>query len=312
MADYCIRLRLRSPLATPLHSGTLFGHLCWVLRYRDGETALNEWLAELPESPLLLSDAFPAGYLPRPLLAPGLRPTQLQGESRGVFRRRLEEDKRLRKTAWISVEDFLTLRNGLNEERLLALLGESSLPQGRKIPLRVAHNTIDRHTGTTPDSGGLYFMDEDWHDAAASEFEVYVKTELALEALQDLFSRVGELGFGRDASLGRGQFKAGVAPADRRLFDADGNRLLSLSHGLLSANMATPYYRLHTHYGKLSGLYAGSARSPFKHPLLLIPPGATFAPQDPGPFGALLRNVHPHHPEICHNAWHLCLPFPAV
>jgi hypothetical protein len=31
-----------------------------------------------------------------------------------------------------------------------------------------------------------------------------------------------------------------------------------------------------------------------------------------GPYGALLRGVHPHHPEIVHNAWHLCVPFAAA
>ena len=71
MADYRVRLTLRGPLATPLHSGTLFGHLCWAWHYRDGETGLGRWLEGLADDPLLISDAFPAGYLPRPLLAPG-------------------------------------------------------------------------------------------------------------------------------------------------------------------------------------------------------------------------------------------------
>jgi CRISPR-associated protein Csm4 len=100
-----------------------------------------------------------------------------------------------------------------------------------------------------------------------------------------------------------------VEPADPRLIDHDGNRRLSLSHGVLTPNMAAPFYKLHTHYGKLGGLYAGGERSPFKHPLLLTRPGATFSPTDAGPFGALLADAHPHHPEIRQNAWHLCLPF---
>lgn len=277
------------------------------------------------ESPLLLSDALPRDHLPRPLLQPGDRPEQAAGESRQAFLHRLQLDKKLRKTAFVSVTDFVELRAGLSETSLQARLrqraaererAERARPRQRSRPLsltvRQAHNTIDRLTGTTPEVGGLYFVDEEWRRDAATEMDVYAQGEIGDEGLQALLDTVGEFGFGRDANLGRGRFAATVEPADPRLFAHDGNRLLSLSHGVLTDNMAAPFYKLHTHYGKLGGLYAGGERSPFKHPLLLARPGATFSPADAGPFGALLAGVHPHHPEICQNAWHLCLPFAAA
>lgn len=321
MPAYRIRLRLGGPLATPLHSGTLFGHLCWAKRLRDSETALVAWLAALPESPFLLSDALPRDQLPRPLLQPADRPEPAMGQSRQDFLKRLEDDKTLRKTAFISISDFLELRTACSETRLLARLRQrmkdpSSTQPRRKtqatvVTVRQAHNTIDRLTGTTPETGGLYFMDEDWRQDAAAEFDVYAATEIAQTELQGLFDTVGEFGYGRDANLGRGRFTATVAPMDARLLAHDGNRQLSLSHGTITANMAVPFYKLHTHYGKLGGFYAGGERSPFKRPLLLTRPGATFSPADTGPFGALLADTHPHHPEIRQNAWHFCLPFTA-
>jgi CRISPR-associated protein Csm4 len=325
MPAYRIRLRLQGPLATPLHSGTLFGHLCWAKRLREGEAALTSWLAALPESPLLLSDALPRDCLPRPLLQPGDRPEPATGESRQDFLQRLQQDKKLRKTAFIPVADFLELRGGLSEAGLLDRLRrraaepeQAELAPARRrfrplsVIVRQPHNTIDRLTGTTPEAGGLYFMDEEWRRDAAAELDVYAAGEIACVELQALFDTVGEFGFGRDANLGRGRFAATVELADSRLFAHDGNRWLSLSHGVLTANMVAPFYKLHTHYGKLGGLYAGGERSPFKHPLLLTRPGATFSPTDAGPFGALLAGVHPHHPEIRQNAWHLGLPFTAV
>lgn len=275
MPTYRIRLRLHGPLATPLHSGTLFGHLCWAKRLREGDAALTAWLAALPESPLLLSDALPRDHLPRPLLQPGDRPEPAASESRWDFLQRLQQDKKLRKTAFISVADFLELRLGLGEAGLLARLRKQAAereqiikraqPPRRSHPLsltvRQAHNTIDRLTGTTPETGGLYFMDEEWRRDEAAEMDVYAAGEITLENLQALFNTVGEFGFGRDANLGRGRFTATVEPADPRLFAHDGNRRLSLSHGVLTANMAAPFYKLHTHYGKLGGLYAsGSGR----------------------------------------------------
>ena len=319
MPAYRIRLRLQGPLATPLHSGTLFGHLCWAKRLRESDAALTAWLTALPESPLLLSDALPHDQLPRPLLQPGDRPEPAAGESRQAFL------PRLRKTVFIPVVDFLELHAGLSEASMLARLRqraaeqeqtECAQPRRQSRPLsltvRQPHNTIDRLTGTTPETGGLYFMDEEWRRDAAADMDVYALSEIGGEELQALFDAVGEFGFGRDANLGRGRFSATVAPADPRLFDHDGNRRLSLSHGVLTPNMAAPFYKLHTHYGKLGGLYAGGERSPFKYPLLLTRPGATFSPADAGPFGILLAGTHPHHPEICQNAWHLSLPFTAA
>jgi CRISPR-associated protein Csm4 len=217
------------------------------------------------------------------------------------------------------VTDFLELRACLNEMRLLEQLavtqGEAETQetpgQGRRKRVQVAHHTINRLTGTAPEAGGLYFTDEDWSTGKACELDVYVITAMNAAAVQALFTQVGEFGYGRDANLGRGRFTAEVETAKPDLFDYTGNRLLSLSHGMVSTNMAETFYRLHTHYGKLGGLYAGSAY-PFKYPLLLARPGATFRPLDRGPFGKLLSGIHPRHPQICHNAWHLCLPFTAA
>ncbi len=306
MADFRLRLTLTSPLATPPHSGTLFGHLCWIKRYRDGEQALGDWLAEQVEQPLLLSDALPADHLPRPLLGPMGRPEQRADESRTEFIGRLQQGKNQRKHGWLTLADFITLRDGLNEARLVPQLTH---PPGSVRQVRQAHNTINRLTGTTPASGGLYFMPDDWYDDQAAALDVYVRSTLNAATLGDWFSQVGEFGFGRDANLGRGCFRVTVEPADPRLFDYNGNRLLSLSHGTLTGNMAGCRYKLHTHYGKLGGLYAGGSRSPFKYPLTLTQPGLTFSPADDGPYGELLQAVHPHHPQVCQHAFHLCLPY---
>lgn len=316
MADYRVHLTLRGPLATPLHSGTLFGHLCWAFRYQQGEAALTRWLAELPAAPLLLSDAFPTDQLPRPRLAPADRPAEQLGESRADFVNRMQHYKRLRKATWLTVADFLALRDQLNETHLLQRLAATAAvqppptaPRPETQHRRQAHNTIDRLTGTTPETGGLYFMDETWSNAAAAERDVYVRSEFTADQLQALFTQVGEFGFGRDATLGRGQFTVRIKTADPRLFAYQGNRLLSLSHGTLTANMAAPRYQRHTHFGKVGGLYGGGVMSPFKYPLGLLRPGATFSPTDDGPYGELLTGVHPDDSTICQHAWHLCLPF---
>lgn len=69
-----VRFRPASFMGTPLQADTIFGHFCWAIRYREGESALSDFLAAYDEGapPLLLSDGFPvvggSYYIPRPTL----------------------------------------------------------------------------------------------------------------------------------------------------------------------------------------------------------------------------------------------------
>jgi CRISPR-associated protein Csm4 len=311
MAVYRLRLTLESPIATPLHSGTLFGHLCWAWRELEpeGGPTLAEWLDNLPEEPFLISDGFPAGLLPRPLLEPRLRPAPpTEPEARKEFFAKLKDRK---KAPWIRVEDFLKLRNDMND----GTLAQAEIPDGAGGLCKHTspHNRIDRLSGHTLEEGGLFFLTESWpHPEQAPVWEVYAQTSLPAGRLGDLFAHVGRTGYGRDATWGRGRFSVEVEEADPRLFDFAGNRRMSLSHGALSENMRDPRYRIACHIGRLGNLYARSDR-PFKYPLMLIAPGATFEPAGDGPFGALLDRVTGFEPEpgvrIRHNAWHLTVGY---
>lgn len=314
-ATYRIRFRLASPLATPLHSGTLFGNLCWAWRYLYGEASLAEWLCSLPEDPFLISDGFPAGMLPRPLLKPARQRAQTLKE--------IQDYKKLKKRKLIPREVFLELRGRLSEEALLGRLREIEEKeeelrkrrtpheleqQGRESWVRVPHNRIHRITGRTPDEGGLFFTEELWTTGLRQYRDVYVRTSLPEEKLGELFRQVARWGYGKDATWGRGRFDGiELFREDGGLFDGQGSRAMSLSHGSLTANMARPRYQLETHYGRLGGVYS-STSSPFKYPLLLLKPGSTFD-AGPGPFGELLREVHPSMPAVRHNAWHLFVTF---
>lgn len=300
-STYRIRLTLDGPLATPLVSGTIFGHLCWTWRQVRGEPDLTAWLEGLAAEPFLVSDGLPAGFLPRPLL----RPTKHEDAE---TLEQLNEAKRRKKLAFVPVEAFLALRESLAGRKLTERLAKDPDPL---LDWRVPHNTIDRHTGTTPKTGGLYFSDELWpKEQASSEWDVYVQTALDAGRLEELFGSTGKFGFGRDASSGRGRFRAKVEPALAGLFKFRGTHRLSLSHGSLTANMTEPRYRLHTHYGRLGSMYATEG-SPFKYPLTLLRPGATFRATDAGPYGKLLGGVHPEarYAHVRHNAWHLTIPY---
>ena len=67
------RLRPLAAWATPWHADSLFGALCWELGRNAGEAALVQTLQKFRHGPppFIISDAFPADALPRPLA--GLR-----------------------------------------------------------------------------------------------------------------------------------------------------------------------------------------------------------------------------------------------
>ncbi len=72
MKTYRLTLAPRSSFVTPLQSDTLFGHLCWAMRNRDGPERLTGFLDDFRGNspPLLIYDALPEGRLPAPLLPP--------------------------------------------------------------------------------------------------------------------------------------------------------------------------------------------------------------------------------------------------
>lgn len=69
MKAYRLNITPRSPLGSPLQTDTLFGHLCWALRYTQGEPRLRDFLHAFDDipPPLVLSNGFPEDFLPRPV-----------------------------------------------------------------------------------------------------------------------------------------------------------------------------------------------------------------------------------------------------
>lgn len=298
-----IRLRLDGPLGTPLSSGTLFGHVCWAMLRRQGEAALEAWLAALSagETRFLLSDAVPKGLLPRPVL-----PQAPVAEQAGT--RDADAAKRRRKARW--VRRGWWLRNGSRiSAAVLDSENEEALVDWKPAGAVHAHNRIDRVTGTTPETAGLWLVEDDWSFFAAPERDLYVDSDLPVAEVERLLAEVGAQGYGRDATYGRGRFRIESVEEDRELLAHSGNRMLSLSHGCLSASMQEPRYERFTHFGKVAIELALTGARPFKRPVLLMKPGATFRPEGEGPFGALLGGVHQDDEKVVHHAFHLAIPY---
>ena len=63
-SEYTIELKLSAPLITPFQSDTIFGHICWAVRFLKWgeEDKLNDFLTQYETEdspPLLISNGFP-------------------------------------------------------------------------------------------------------------------------------------------------------------------------------------------------------------------------------------------------------------
>jgi len=325
---------LRSGLRTPLQSDTIFGHLCWGIRYLegDGQQALEAFLDRYDsgDPPMLISCAVPKGFLPRPVL-PSMGRNLLHFKAAAIGRDMGFEGKKavyngltllksLRKRAWVRVEDWLAIRDVLSEsalvERLLDRQGkDNEIPGEGKTTIR-DHNSISRTTNRVLDPGGLYAVEEHWRNPE-DQLQIYVWFSGVDE--QAFWDRLWQeyivpTGFGKDKSTGAGWLDIVQDTAfDSDLFALDGaDAHMSLSNAALPdwPGGIFGFYKTFCKHGKLGGHFAvhgpaGGPANPFKKPLLMLRPGAVFKGEPPK--GRLLANVHVD-ASIQHYGLPLCLP----
>jgi CRISPR-associated protein Csm4 len=308
---YRFRLQLPrgTPFGTPPTSGTLFGHLCWAVRAREGREGLEAFLAALPQAPTAVSDLFPAGYLPRPLL-----PTP---ESRvpDDLRKKLKRRRYLSRPAWEA------LRAAAEEAALEEKLEAEAADPPFFTRHRRAHHRLDHKQGKTAEEGGGPWFTEAYWPAAAEgargiEADLYVQTPHPPHWIADLLAEVGARGYGRDATFGQGQFTvAGWEEEQALAAPPPGTgplRFLSLSQGVITAAMRAPRWQRFVLFGKIGRDMMAEGLRPWKLPIVLARAGATFGADTPPPhgiFGAWLTGIHQDRPDIGHNAFHVSLPY---
>ena len=323
MDTYRLTFRLRGPFLTPWQADTLFGHLCWALRWREGPSAVQDLLArcEAGDPPILLSNGFPNDWLPRPVFPRRLA----RAENRSELRDLILDREELGHQAWVSLAEF-------NAWRLLPNVvrpGSSDRNTGERG--RTAFkNQINRFTGTTSAieetdeeraEGNLFAVEERF--LSEGVLSVYARiTEDWLDTSRILLADLSRSGYGRKKSSGYGQFDfdpdsdlepfAGFEPVP------DPNGFVSLSNWVPERDDPTEgNFQTLVKYGRLGEVYVdkGEVRSPFKQPLVMLKAGSCFAVEHRKPFyGRLVRGVHRDDLEIVQYglAFDLPMRFPSV
>ncbi|MQM29078.1 MAG: hypothetical protein CRU78_00400 [Candidatus Accumulibacter phosphatis] len=265
-------LALHTALGTPLAGDTLFGQLCWALREAAGEAELGRRLDGYTSGRpwLVVSDGFPAGYLPRPTLpqhfsAPVADPAQR---------------KAARKRHWLPVD-----RTGKAlAEQLAGAVNDQQAYAGKPPQQSVqAHNTLNRLSGTTGEGAfAPYSVAQTFH-AKEQRIDVYLVLDserVSADEAGSLLTALGSGGFGRDASVGLGKFSLQNIEAAAFTAPAAANAWWTLApcapqgQGFVGSES---YWRVLTRFGRHGNALALSAH-PFKTPVLLAATGAVLVP----------------------------------
>lgn len=209
MARYRLIINPCAPFQTPLHSDTIFGHICWALRYLKGENELLKFLKTFDENnaSLILSSGFPKDFLPMPVLRPLsiAEENELWQEYKKGSQTRLEfvrELKRFKKLLYIQISAIEILKDNLSYYQLYLkhILGKILLEDKedkeiesvlRPKQVEVWHNSKNRLTDRVTED--KLFAKEDTFYKESTELCVYIEDSYfgkhSLEKIFDFISK---------------------------------------------------------------------------------------------------------------------------
>ncbi|MBI5208299.1 MAG: type III-A CRISPR-associated RAMP protein Csm4 [Candidatus Firestonebacteria bacterium] len=322
--DYTIEINFKSSIGTVLQSDTVFGHICWAIRFlkwKDKDSKLTNFLSlfdkEDTSPPLLISNGFPKDYLPKPIIPPVTQNEldEILGKEDRI--KKSFKIKTIKKTEFITKEMFKDLQQ--DEITPVRLFKEMDLKENfdkindlkiKNQNMIVQHNTIDRIKGSVRD-GGLYSQEETFFDEGNGVFEIYLKTNyFSRYELEKIFKFISASGYGRDKSTGKGYFEFNIIDGINIPESKNPNAFMTLSSYIPKENDPTEgYYNIIHKFGKLGGIYAKGTieigNNPFKVPLIMFSAGSVFRDEDYKPdkiYGSLIKDVH-QNKDIRHYAY---------
>jgi len=251
MKLYKTTITPKSNFLTPLKGDTLFGQLCWAVRFIFGKKRLEELLSDYDKDPfLIVSDGFASGYLPKPKMMSDLLDENVS-------------DKKInRKKIWLTQKE---LGNG---EYHKARTDKEINNIDKKDT--VVRNSINYKTATTE---GDKFSPYDIKEMSFSNKDIYflLRFDFELEDLTKCLNFVSKSGYGKDSTIGKGRFE--FTPFEEVNKSDISNTYIALNpfvpHNLQCEEI---YYEPFTRFGKSGANRA--FKNPFKKPLIFADYGA--------------------------------------
>ncbi len=277
-----------SNFATSLKGDTLFGQMCWAIRYTFGNERLEALLSNYEDSPfLVVSDGFASGYLPKPSL-----PSSLLKEDS-------DKKKENRKNIWLTLDQ---LQNGeFNQAITDKYVGN------QHQTVATVKNSLNYKTFTTDDSGTFAPYSE--NESAITPKDIYflISDVFSKDELTKILQTLSQMGFGKNASIGKGFFS--FSELEEVKLSQGKNTFMTLSPSVLEGqNLKNSYYEPFTRFGKHGADLAN--KNPFKKPLLLANSGAViiFEENHTKPHIGKAIKGHSSHQNTVHQGYAILIP----
>ncbi len=304
MKTFEIILRPKSSFLTPLQSDTIFGSICWAIKYSEGEQELVDFLEKYQTSPpLIISNGFPTGFFPKPLCNLITRKQifdmvkeTFRDESKENIAQTVKKIKMIKKVSLVSKGIFDELINGLSEIDYLKIkLSQKTENRENNYAKETTFykNSINRLTSRTREEGGLFTQDETFYSNDTT-MSIFVKTDgCDKDYIEHIFKFISLNGFGKRKTVGKGHFELIEIKECTFTSPSNSNAFVSLSSFVPSINDPVDgWYEMHVKYGKLGGDYSTS-KSPFKKPIRMFKAGSVFKTNDVKEYyGQMIAKIH--------------------
>ncbi|PMP65197.1 type III-A CRISPR-associated RAMP protein Csm4 [Desulfurella multipotens] len=264
MQSLKLTLKFTSPLASALQSDTIFGQFCWYYSYIYGVEKLESLINQ--EKPFaVFSDGFLENHIPMPVLKP------ISIDKFGDY----ADIKRFKKLEFIKASALKDV-DVLDAVKLIKLIKSVNFEKKSYLERQVIlRNSIDRITNTTLENG-LYQTEEVFFDKDA-RIDIYVKYDSELidkDCITKVFDYIGQSGFGKDKSIGKGRFKiTNLIENPDLLKEKQTKTFISLSSGVTCDDCEVLFGKTFVKFGKHGGY---GLPNPFKNPVIMFKSGSTF------------------------------------
>ena len=313
MKNYKVTIRPSTSFITPLDSDTLFGSLCWLIRWNYSEEKLVDFLKSYEDKPqFLISSGVQKDTIPFPIT---------EGIARSKVRQLVEDAfvfvepekmnavirliKKIKKEKYLPIDTFKKYVNDFSLERIIKDIVAKNIDEiegkyqdafHQPKPFMTSkdryHNMINRLSNSATD-GELFTRTEiTYHD----DIDVYLRfPEEKLGFWKDNFNALSYEGFGSKKTTGKGQFDV-LDFKEVKLPEADNpNHFMTLSSYIPESEIPEGNYKLKTKRGKVGSIYSKANYSPWKKPLIFYDVGSTFEIDENDndrSYGSLISDIH--------------------
>ncbi|MFQ5455842.1 MAG: hypothetical protein ACE5EA_06525 [Nitrospirota bacterium] len=303
MKVYEIIIKPQSGFGTPIKGDTLFGHFCWQIAY--DETLLGKSLDELlnnydSDPFIVFSSAYPkfdgniyafkrpdlplnSLFEPEPNKKEAMKNRKKQKAKRWMLWKEGKQINSFKELDFTDDSGLLNLAHKIALEELQKQMKRTK-PKGFTVQHTQFHNKINRLTSTTGEEGFAPFSVKQEVYFPQTELVIFAGIDESIDIEQVIkgLERIGDSGFGKDASTGLGRFDLGdwdkINLDDFFAGDPDACYTLSPSvpeKNIYKRQFFSPFIR----FGRHGDLLAKSG-NPFKTPVIMADEGAVFVPKD--------------------------------